>query len=430
MQSHSSFQTILLAVALAVPAWSLADSVPPHLNLDWVLARVRQNNPEIKAARAEVDMAKSMVTSARAWPDPQIGVEFWNVPRPGFDLSASDQRWLDISQEIPFPTKTYLQSEVAEHGSRLKEAEAEKTVQEQVFMAKQAYWDFYTASMSMKAVSKTARALGQLVEISERRNRMGQVGRMEQLMDPMAKMEKVGLENQALGLAQERVAAQAKLKRLMGAEFRVDLPDPGEEQALENVEIQGQDVMKRAMENRPDIVEARHHLLHTQAQHSLAASGWMPDFMLQYSLVDNVNGPQSSMGMAKVNLPFIWFWRQGAEVSAASKEVEASQAMLQSVNNETWEMVVSEVAMFRTSRAQLENDKSESLPNADKVLKLGVSGYKAGSVGVSDALGAVKSYLMANLEALALQAQIGRSVAVLEQLVGGSLSSQNHMEMP
>jgi outer membrane protein TolC len=408
---------------------ALAGSASSGLSLAWILAQVRANNPEVKAARAEVGMAKAMITSSRSWPDPQIGVEFWDVPRPGLDLASSDSKWLDFSQDIPFPTTTLLQSKVATHEMLLKQVEAEKTLQEQLFMAKQAFWDLYTASESLKTVSRTVQALNRLLGLSRQRGRLGQVGRMEQLMDPMAKMERVGLENQALGLRQERLDARARLARLTAMDLSDAVPDPSGETAPHTDGISGDGILGRAMESRPAVMEAEHHLLHMKAQQALTASGWLPDLMLQYSMIANSNGPQTSMAMVKVNLPFIWFWRQASESKAAGKDVEASQAMLNSTMDETTALVRSDMAELQTAREQLKNDQTEAISEANDALNLGISGYQAGSVGLSDALGAVRAYCVVHLEIVGLTAQIGRSVADLESLVGGSLDSNTPMEM-
>jgi cobalt-zinc-cadmium efflux system outer membrane protein len=428
MSAFTRLQKIILVLALAAPWGARAEAVPAPLKLDWVLAQLRRNNPAIKAARAEAGAAAAMAGAAGAWPDPQVGLEFWDLPRPGFDLNAAGQRWLDISQEIPFPGKTYWQSQVASHGAHLKAAQAETAWQDQAFEAKRAYWDLYAACESLKAVSRTARALDRLVRISRRRGRFGHAGRMEQLMEPMAGMEQADLENRALGLAQERLAARAALKRLMGLEGALDLPDPGG--GTPDAAIDAAPLFKRAMERGPGIVEAKHHLLHLRAQGSLAAAQWMPDLMLQYSLGEDASGAPSALAMAKLNLPFLWFWRQRAEAAAARGEAAAAEAMLRAAYHEAVEALEAELGMQRTLRAQLENARERSLPQAELALGLGLSGYEAGSLGTADALGALKAYLAANLEAAGLRAQLGRSLAGLERMAGGSLdvtsSEMNH----
>lgn len=422
-------QTAVLIPILCGPLCAEDGATPARLDLAWIVGRVRLRNPEFLAAQAQVEAAKAMATASRSWPDPEIGVEFWGVPRPGLDLASAGQKWLDFSQEIPFPTKTILQSEIAGHAFRLQEVRAEKTLQDQIFEAKQAYWDLFTAAESLKVVSKTERALDQLADQSGHRVRLGEGGRTDQLMDPMARIERTGLGNQALALEQERVDARARLAQLTATELPDSVLDPLDGASGDVSDAEAAALQEHALAGSPGVLEAERDLLQTQARRRLAESAWAPDLMLQYSLVDNTGGPQGSMAMAKVNLPFIWFWRQGAEVKAADREVDASAAMLKSAEEGTSSMVTSEAAMLRTARAQLKNDRSEALPDADSALDLGLSGYQTGSVGVSDALGAVKAYLMVQLEAIGLTAQIGRSVAGLEALADAGLDGHSAMEM-
>src|SRR5665213_2818060 len=420
---------VIFPLLLCVPLPVLAGPATSGMSLVWVLAQVRANNPEVKTAQAEIGMARAMVTVRRSWPDPQIGLEFWDFPRPGLDLASSDSKWLDFSQDIPFPTTTLLQSIVATHAMLLKQVDAEKAIQEQLFMAKQAFWDLYTASQSLKTVSRTVQALNRLVGLSRQRSHFGQGGRLEQLMDPMAKMERVGLENQALALRQERLDARARLARLMATDLSDDVPDPSGVTAPDTNGISGAGILLRAMQSRPALMEAEHHLLHMKAQQALTESGWLPDLMVQYSMVENSKAPNTSMAMVKVNLPFIWFWRQAAETKAAGKEVEAAQAMLNSTRDETTALVKSDMAALQTAREQLKNDQSEAFTEANDALNLGVSGYQTGSVGLSDALSSVRAYAMVHLEIVALTAQVGRSMADLESLVGGSLNQNTPFEV-
>jgi outer membrane protein TolC len=427
-----SFVLVLGGLFKAVLGTVLLFPVLVHaeaLRLDWVLEQVRQQNPEIRAAKAEAEAAKAMVIASRSWPDPQVGLEYWDFPRPGFNLGSADQRWLDFSQEIPFPAKTWLESGVAGHELLLKRAEVRKTESEQALQAKQAYWDLYAASASLVALGRIQEALRSLVALSGRRNRVGHLSRMEQLMDPMARMELTGLKNQALDLAQERLGAEARLKRLMGSQDPAGLADPPQAPGLPAFQMDEAALLQRSEQEGPDLEEARHHLLHTRAQRRLAMAGWMPDFMLQFSLVDHTGGGQTSMAMAKASLPFVWFWRQGSETAAAGREVDSAKAMLDSAKAENAEMVREELGFLKTARLRWANLRTESLPQAERALDLGLSGYRAGSLGVSDALGAVRAYGMAQMETLGTRAEIGRSLAALERLVGSDLEHDPLMEM-
>jgi outer membrane protein TolC len=179
-----------------------------------------------------------------------------------------------------------------------------------------------------------------------------------------------------------------------------------------------QTVLQRAVGGRAELQEARHHLLHMQAQRRLARAGWFPDLMVQYSAVETPGGPPTAMAMAKVSLPFVWFWRQGADVDAAARMADQARVEAEGMERETRAMVRTEVGALDTARRQRDRILRETLPLADQALHLGVSGYRSGTVGVADALSAVKAYQAARLMAVGITAQCGRSRAALDQLTG------------
>src|SRR6185503_19614039 len=331
---------------------AFGEAMRQPLELNRVLLDVREHNSAIRVARLDVEQARSAVRSSRAWPDPTIGVEYWGVPRPGLDLGAADQRLLDVAQEIPFPIKTWAAGRVARHDLHRREAGAERVVQDQVLAAKQAFWDLWAATASANALGVVATTLDDLAKLSDRRNRLGQVGRMEQLMDPMAKMARLDLDNDRLMLAQERAAAQAALNALMARDPGTALADPVAPPPIPEAPDED-DVLRRALAGRAELTEARHHVLHMQSGRRLAEAGWVPDLMIQASLVDTRQGAPMSMVMAKINVPFVWFWRQAADVAAASRMVEQATVDLDGMERDTRAMAITELAAFRADRARL-----------------------------------------------------------------------------
>jgi outer membrane protein TolC len=250
---------------------------------------------------------------------------------------------------------------------------------------------------------------------------------MEQLMDPMAKMARIELDNDLLMLTQERTMAEATLNRLMAREPGTVLPDPAGPPPPATPD--DGDALRRALADRPELHEARHHVAHTLAQRRLAGAGWVPDLMLQHTIVDVRDGAPMYMVMARVNVPFAWFWRQGAEVSAASRMVEQAAVEMDGVERETRTMVATDLAALRTDQARLNRVEHEAVPLAEAALHLGLSGYRAGSVGVADALGTVTAYQAAILEVIALKARIGRGAAALERLTGTTPESSSTKEL-
>jgi len=390
----------------------------PILSLADIELVVREHNPAVLAAIARARSADGMALASAAWPAPGLGVTREDFPRPGFALNESERKSLVVSQEIPFPGKTFLAWRTSSAQAEKMEAEAQMVLQEQLFMARQMYWDLVVATESEKYYSRASEVMGQLVTLSQKRTQFGMAGRMEQLMAPMARMEQAELEISRLDLGQERLEAQASINEVMGdapaKELVVSAPaeapgDPGLEDAA---------WLETGISESPAVAVVLKDLKIMQARRTQARAEWLPDFMLEYSAVDMKDGTKSGMAMARISVPFVWFWKAAGENRSASEEVRASGADLDQARLEVRRLALIEIARLGLTRKQAEIFRNDALPQADRALDLAVSGYQSGSIGPADALTAVRSWLSINLEKTMLTAQVGRSNAVLSRLRG------------
>jgi len=176
--------------------------------------------------------------------------------------------------------------------------------------------------------------------------------------------------------------------------------------------------LETGLSDSPSVAVALRDLKMMQARRAQARAEWLPDIMLEYSAVDMKDGTKTGMAMAKVSLPFVWFWKPLGENKSASGAVLASRAELDQARLEVRRLALIEIARLSLARKQGEIFRNEALPQADRALDLAVTGYQSGSTGPADALTAVRSWLSMNLEKTMLTAQVGRSAAILSRLRG------------
>src|SRR6266404_3762490 len=97
-------------------AAAFAQNAPTSLQL--LIAETRQNNAAIKAAERAIQTSEYMPKQASALPDSEVMVQSFTVgsPRPFAGYSKSDFAYIGFgaSQELPYPGKRGLRSQVAE----------------------------------------------------------------------------------------------------------------------------------------------------------------------------------------------------------------------------------------------------------------------------------------------------------------------------
>lgn len=414
MRSRATAISLCLSL-FPVPGYSSGGSV---LTLGDIEKAVRERNPAVVSAAERARSARGMALASAAWPSPGLGVTREDFPSPGFALNESERKSLVVSQEIPFPGKTFLAWRASSAEAEKMEAEARMILQEQLFMARQAYWDLVVATQSATVYGRAADVLVGVVALSEKRNQFGQTGRMEQLMSPMARMEKSALEIGRLNLEQERREAQAVLNELMGENPGKGIaispgPAPGGDAELEDPSWLDGDIS-----GSPGVEVALKDLKIMQARRAQARAGWLPDIMLEYGSMEMRDGEKTGMASAKISLPVVWFWKPLGENKSASAETKASLADADQARLEVRRLAMMEISRLALARRRGEIYRAEIIPQADRALDLAVSGYQSGSIGPADTLAAVRSWVSMNLENTMNTAQMGRSTAVLSRLRG------------
>src|SRR5689334_7532638 len=120
MKISSAVIFATLIFPLSGPLIRAQDAVPPNspAKLADLLAEAERNNPQIEAARREWDASKQVPSQASTRPDPEFVLQHLSVgsPRPFAGYTNSDFAYigLGISQDLPYPGKRALRTQVAE----------------------------------------------------------------------------------------------------------------------------------------------------------------------------------------------------------------------------------------------------------------------------------------------------------------------------
>ena len=114
-----SVAAILFWAALAQAAAPPPSAAGPGLTLEQALEIALARNPEVLAARAEVEAARGRTLQLGAGPDPQLVAGFEGAPLPGTKDEGEDiEVSLGVEQVFEFPGKRALRAEIGGYGER------------------------------------------------------------------------------------------------------------------------------------------------------------------------------------------------------------------------------------------------------------------------------------------------------------------------
>jgi outer membrane protein TolC len=406
-----------LFLFFATVAWALnvfAASDEAQLSLNDALKIARAQNPEIAAARDEWEMARAKIPAAKTWPDPEIGIEYWGFPRSSLNVTRANERWLDVAQTIPFPGKLTLKGNAAKHEARREEELYRSMERDVLTQVKEAYYALFYAEHASRIAGDNVDNMRRFANISNSKYGVGKASQSDVLR---AQVELSRLQNMAITALQEEETARAKLNSLLDRHPETQIKAQ-ETPPLKSIGYSYDDLEKMALENRPEVVAASHHVNHMQAEVAAMRADYLPDTTIQFTR-RQVEGQESdNIAMFRFTLPFVWAWRQGALVRSTDFERQHAYAKLRSERTATRYELKASLVRVETARRQVDLYKTTVLPQSDQAVRVAERAYQSDRASFLDLLDSARASIEFQLDYYKSLADYGASLARLERVVG------------
>jgi outer membrane protein TolC len=236
-------RTLPSGSALAPVANELAGPHP----VDTYIRHALTQNPDIQAARKQVEATAFRVPQASSLRDPMLQITAY--PEPVHTAAGQQELLLNVSQKFPWFGKLRAQADVAELNTNVARAQlvaVELSVIEEV---KLAYYELYLAQQAVRITESNRPLLVTLKGLAEGQLRMGLVSQQDVLR---AELEISKLENELIRLRQELQSAQARLARQL--HISPDTPVLALDQlSAEQIPSDLQLLYTQAVEARPEL---------------------------------------------------------------------------------------------------------------------------------------------------------------------------------
>jgi outer membrane protein TolC len=417
-------------VALALSAASpLSSAEPPDaagggkpLDLDEVVAAALEENPDLRAMRAEWKSMEEVPEEARALPNPMLGLSGMGPLGDGFP-SAEEKR-IELEQSFPWFGKRGLRGAVAEKEADASRGDYETEARDLVFEVKEAYFDLFAVQHVIAIARAEGDVLARMLEIANAKYATGEVGQADVLK---AQTEITMWKARLLELEAREGVAGARLNRLMNRAPESPLgpaaTTPAEvESKLEamlgtDIDSDDQALRDLAEKSRPEIARARARIERDELERDLMKKESLPDYAIGVEYRNIEGADDMAMLRFAIDLP-IWRGKVRAGVREAEKSLDASRAELEAAERETALDVWSAHIEWDTARRTHELYTKALLPQAEARLRASEAGYRTGTVDFLDLLESERFYLAARVEAAMAEGEVGGKLARLERATG------------
>jgi len=348
-----------------------SDPVP----LTALIEETQQKNPDIQAAIHEYRAANNGVKGAGALPDTQLMLQHLSVgsPRPFAGYTNSDFAYIGIgaSQQLPWPGKRALRSEVAgldAESARAQSAVVSRTVIEQL---KVAYFKLAYLQQTLDVLLRDDKLLGEMEQIAESRYRVGKGNQAEVLKAQLQHtriLQEITMHHREVG------QAQAQLKQVLGrAQGSTDIvTEPLRERVLPPSSA---DLLEAVRQRNPEVAFREQVAKRSDKQVELARKEFRPDFGLQY-MYQNTDRKFRDYYMLTLTVTLPNRVRRRAELATAAEHQQTATLELSAEIQRRLAEVQSQYVAAQTSGEQLKIYREGLIPQAEATYRAALAAYQ------------------------------------------------------
>ncbi len=384
---------------------------------------VVEHNPQVEAARHAYEAARAQARQAGALPDPELEVEFEEVPALG-SLGDYGERTIELSQRVELPLKWWHRLQAGrQHAEAIRLAVFERTKLDISLQAKQAY---DRIALQKSLLHHARQDLGLAQSILRQANIRFEAGDVPQL-DVMRASVEVGRATNRLTAAKNdlsvaKTALNALLARPLQTPFAI-----ADSLVYQPVETNLDPLTSAALKQRPDLAGTEMQLKALQSQQAAATAAYWPDLNvgLGRQRRHGVHEEDSWQVRFGLEVPLWAFSRQRGERTEAKAEAAKVAAERDAVRYQVLLETEQAYLDLKTAEEQVALFQGQILPEAKRAFEVAGRSYDEGKLTYLELLETQRTWIETQIEYAHALFAYRAATAALEWAIAGPLSANS-----
>jgi len=402
-----------LVVALGVARLGGAQQQLDRISVDEALQLALRQSPTVRAQQAALASTKAGETTAALRPNPSM-----NFLAEQFKPGASQQDTqytVNVGQPLELGGKRGRRIDSARAATQVASYQLEDIRRQITLQVRSAFAGALIAREQLALAQENVKTLDDTERIQRLRAEKGDISQLELLR---IQVQRFTFERDAADARQALSAAKIALRTAAGAEHIAEDFDVVGELGFKEVSLDKAVLMRRALDNRPDLRAAEADRARARADHRLARANawWDITPQIEYQRI----GPDNTIGFG-FSLPIRIFDRNQGEIARTQAEISRVDAVREATALQVLAALETDRQIALTQRERVVSLRDVYLPKATVARDTVEFAYRRGGQSLLDFLDAQRSYretALAHLQALGAYLS---AVYQLEADIGGPL---------
>ncbi|MEM5432181.1 TolC family protein [Cupriavidus oxalaticus] len=398
------------AVPKAASARPAGAAAGPAFSLPQLLDMAQSTNKGVAAAEANVDAASAAISSARAYPNPQVEVMYGRLSGKQPGVTSGNAPSYAVVQKLDYPHQRGLREAMASRGLESSQAARQGFRADLAARVKTSYYDVLRRESELHAAEEDLAMMRQIHSRARLRVEVGEAPRYELIKAETELLASQKNQQTAeLRVNQAKAALRQQVGGAMPGQFSLDgtlaqspdvppLPVLRDTMTASNAEL---------VQRRTELERAR---LGVDYQRSLR---W-PEVAVRASTDRQPDNNVSQIGLV-MTIP-LWDRRRGP-VGEATAQATQAQSALEMREFELAQELESAYRQYEITQAQVTALESGIVREAESALGVAEAAYRFGERGILDFIDAQRVLRSARNELIAAQYEQQLAAIQIEKLM-------------
>jgi outer membrane protein TolC len=351
-----------------------------ELKLKDLLSEALERNPEILAAQKRVEAARQRPSQAGSLPDPTFspGWSSSGNPLPGAGLGREPMSNIgfSISQEVPYPGKRRLRSNIARKEAEVEFEELQLAQLSVISRVQQAFFRLQHSYAARDVLERNCQLLKSLLSVTEVRYSAGKAAQQDVFK---TQVQLSLIEAKLLQLDREKRLREAEINSLLNRPPETPVGKPGEPH-VKPITKTLTELQAAARENAPTRLRDQKMAERTELAVNLARKDYYPDYSVSGGYYNQGGMPATYMFRAEIKIPLYFKTKQRAALTERAEELSQARHTYDATGRSLDFRIADDYSMAETSLQLMNLYLKTAMPQALLTVDSSLASYETGAV--------------------------------------------------